>query len=111
MSRSMAFYLPLLVGCKALVCAAVVGIEDGGFGGWECGEVVAAENPWCVATGCEEVQVSVQMIEEDFLVAGLGRVVEHVLAFGVTEEADELFVPFDVVADAFAPIAHSESSL
>ena len=50
------------------------------------------------------------MIEEDFLVAGLDRIVEHVLAFGVAE-ADELFVSFYalrvdgsdvVVADAFA---------
>ena len=51
------------------------------------------------------------MIEEDFLVAGLDRIVEHVLAFGVAE-AYELFVPFYalrvvdgsdvVVADAFA---------
>jgi len=50
------------------------------------------------------------MIEEDFLVAGLDRIVEHVLAFGVAE-ANELFVPFYalrvdgsdvVVADAFA---------
>ena len=47
--------LPLLVGCRALVCAVVVGIEDGGFGGSECGEVVASENSGCVATGCEEV--------------------------------------------------------
>ena len=65
--------LPLFIGCGALVCAAVVGIEDGGFGGSECGEVVAAENSWCVATGCEEVEHSFQMIEEDFLVAGLGQ--------------------------------------
>ena len=50
------------------------------------------------------------MIEEDFLVAGPDRIVEHVLAFGVAE-AYELFVPFYalrvdgsdvVVADAFA---------
>ena len=102
--------LPLLVGCGAFVCAAVVGIEDGGFGGSKCGEVVAAENSWCVATGCEEVEHSFQMIEEHFLIAGLDGVVEHVLAFGVAE-ADELFVPFYalrvdgsdvVVAEAFA---------
>ena len=66
----------LFVGCGALVCVAVVGTEDGGFGGSECGEVVAAENSWCVATGCEEVEHSFQMIEEDFLVAGLDRVVK-----------------------------------
>ena len=46
--------LPLLIGYRALVCAAVVGIEDGGFGGSECdcGE----------STGCEKVEDSFQMI-------------------------------------------------
>ena len=85
--------LPLLVGCRCLVDAAVRFLEFFGSGGSECAVVVAAKGGRCETAGRKESEDFGEVVEKDVFVAGLDGIGEDIFRSGIAED-EELCVPF-----------------
>ena len=102
--------LPLLIRCGAFVSTLMFFVELVGIDRAEGCIAIAAEYPWFESAGGEEAKYAIEVVEEDFFVAGLNGVAEQVFTSGASER-NELPVPFDafriyradiVVANTFA---------
>ncbi len=57
---------------------------------------IAAEYPWFESAGGDKAKYAIEVVEEDFFVAGLNGVAEQVFTSGASER-NELPVPFDTL--------------